>query len=86
MFMKKERIAVINGVRTPMGKAGGAMRDLQADELGVIATKELLARLPFESKLIDEVIIGNVSQPAHAANIARVKGALSNLDIRIFKT
>ena len=70
--MKKERIAVINGVRTPMGKAGGAMRDLQADELGVIATKELLARLPFESKLIDEVIIGNVSQPAHAANIARV--------------
>jgi acetyl-CoA acetyltransferase family protein len=70
--MKKERIAVINGVRTPMGKAGGIMRNLQADELGAVTLKELLARLPFESDLIDEVIIGNVSQPAHAANIAKV--------------
>jgi acetyl-CoA acetyltransferase family protein len=72
VFMKKERIAVINGIRTPMGKAGGVLRSLQADELGAITVKELLAKLPFEEKLIDELIIGNVAQPAHAANIAKV--------------
>ena len=51
--MKKERIAVINGIRTPMGKAGGVLRGLQADELGAITVKELLAKLPFEEKLIE---------------------------------
>lgn len=70
--MKKERIAVINGIRTPMGKAGGALRSIQADELGTVALKELLAKLPFDKNLIDEVVIGNVAQPAHAANIAKV--------------
>jgi acetyl-CoA acetyltransferase family protein len=70
--MKKERIAIIDGLRTPMGKAGGIMRSLQADELGAIALKELVARLPFEKTLVDEVVIGNVAQPAHAANIAKV--------------
>lgn len=71
-MIKKERIAVIDGIRTPMGKAGGALRDLQADELGAIALKELLSLLPFEKTLIDEVIVGNVAQPPHAPNIAKV--------------
>ncbi len=71
-MLKKERIAVIDGIRSPMGKAGGMLKSMQADELGTIVLKELLARLPFEKRLIDEVIVGNVSQPAHAANIAKV--------------
>lgn len=77
----KERIAIIDGVRTPMGKAGGALASIPADDLGAIAVKELLARLPIEKEKIDEVILGNVAQPAKAANIARVvalKAGFSN--------
>jgi acetyl-CoA acetyltransferase family protein len=70
--MKKERIAIVEGIRTPMGKAGGIMKNIQADELGALTLKEILMRLTFEKDLIDEVIIGNVSQPPHAANIAKV--------------
>lgn len=68
----KERVAIISGIRTPFCKAGGSLKDIQADDLGAFAVKELVARAPFDAKFVDEVIIGNVIQPPHAGNIARV--------------
>ncbi len=68
----KERIAIISGLRTPMGKAGGSLKNLTADDLGAKITKEVLIRSKIDASLIDEVIFGNVAQPGHAANIARV--------------
>lgn len=69
---KKERIAIVDGVRTPFCKAGGLLKDMEADELGSFAVKELLARLDWPVQEISEVIFGNVLQPPHATNIARV--------------
>ncbi|HIQ28202.1 MAG TPA: acetyl-CoA C-acyltransferase [Sulfurovum sp.] len=68
----KERIAIVNGLRTPMAKAGGKFARIQADELGATLFRELMLRSPVEVDEVDEVIIGNVAQPIHAANIARV--------------
>lgn len=68
----KERIAIIDGVRTPFCHAHGVFRDLEADDLGAIVVKELMARTGFPVGKVDEVIIGNVGQPVHAANVARV--------------
>ena len=70
--MKKERIAIISGLRTPLARAGGKFKNIQADTLGARLIRELMMRSPLEFDDIDEVIIGNVSQPIHAANIARV--------------
>jgi acetyl-CoA acetyltransferase family protein len=69
---QKERIAIVTGLRTPMAKAGGKLSQLQADQLGAILFRELMLRSPVAYGEIDEVIIGNVAQPIHAANIARV--------------
>ena len=68
----KQRIAIIDGIRTPFCKAGGVMGMIQADGLGALVTKELLVRTGVDLQWIDEVIFGNVAQPAHAANIARI--------------
>jgi len=65
-------VVVVAGVRTPLGKASGAFDKLGAVELGSIAVRELLARSPVAADDIDQVMIGNVIQPAEAANIARV--------------
>ncbi|MFP4365358.1 MAG: thiolase family protein [Spirochaetia bacterium] len=70
--MMKERIAIIDGIRTPMAPAGKDLKDIQADDLGVFPVREILDRTSIDAKDIDEVIIGNVAQPTHAANIARV--------------
>ena len=68
----KERIAIIDGLRSPIAKANGKLNDVSADTLGAIITKELVLRNDLDYKQFDEVIMGNVAQPANAANIARV--------------
>ncbi len=68
----KERIAIISGFRSPMGKAGGSLKNLTAHDLGAHIAKEVLTRAKIDPQKIDEVIIGNVAQPAEAANISRV--------------
>ena len=66
------RIAILDGVRTPFCKAGGELQGAGADDLGAIVVRELLARTGVRRDRIDELIFGNVAQPPHAANIARV--------------
>ncbi len=68
----RERIAIVDGVRTPFCKAGGSMNKVSADDLGATALKEIIARTGVNPAEVDEVIFGNVGQPANAANIARV--------------
>lgn len=79
----KERIALVSGYRSAMGKAGGAFRELQADDLGAFVAREVLIRSNIKSDEIDEVIIGNVAQPSHAANIARVIALKAGIDEKV---
>ena len=74
-----DRIAVIDGIRTPFCKMGTSFNDLQAYDLGRIVVQELLARTPVPVNAIDEVIFGCVGQPPEAANIARVIALLGGL-------
>jgi acetyl-CoA C-acetyltransferase/acetyl-CoA acyltransferase len=62
----------VDGVRTPFCKAGGVLAQVGADDLGAIVVRELLARNGISPRDVSEVIFGNVANPGHAANIARV--------------
>jgi acetyl-CoA acetyltransferase family protein len=68
----REPIYVVAGVRTPYSKMGTLLASMAADELGRMATVELLARTGYDPARIDEVIFGCVAQPAESANVARV--------------
>jgi acetyl-CoA acetyltransferase family protein len=68
----KEAIYIVDGVRTPFAKAGTALADTEAVELGKTAVRLLVARSGIDPSTIEEVIFGCVGQPADAANIARV--------------
>ncbi len=68
----RERLAIIDGIRTPFVKAGGGFAALSADDLGALAARELMARVAFPAAKLDELIAGNVAQPIEAANVARV--------------
>jgi len=67
-----ERLVIIDGLRTPFCKTGTDLVSFSADDLGRIAVDALLTRTGLDPALLDEVIFGCVSQPAEAANIARV--------------
>ncbi len=77
----KERIAIINGFRTPFCKSGGALKGLEADDLAAYVIKELIIRTSFPKEDFDEAIIGNVCQPVHAANVAHVSTLKAGLPI-----
>lgn len=79
--MIKERIAVIQGLRSPVAKAYGKLKHIQADTLGSIIAKELVLQIGLDYKEYDEVIIGNVAQPANAANMARVLSSRAGFPI-----
>lgn len=68
----KERIAIISGYRSAMCKAGGALKNLNASDLGARVLREVILKANIDVSKIDEVIIGNVANPANSANIARV--------------
>jgi acetyl-CoA C-acetyltransferase len=56
------KTVILSGVRTPVGKFGGALSTLTAAELGGISIKEALKRANVEGEQVNEVIFGNVLQ------------------------
>lgn len=68
----KERIAIVDGLRTPFSKAGGNLKHISADDLGSSVVRELMLRCSAQANEVDELIFGNVAQPVNAANIARI--------------
>lgn len=76
----KERIAIIDGIRTPFAKAGTTLKNVPAEELGAFIFKELIEKMDVDASQVDELILGNVGQPSGAANIARVVALKAGLD------
>ena len=67
-----ERVVIVEGFRSPYIKAGTDFKDVSAIELGRSVLRELIERTAIDPSMIDEVIIGNVSQPVDSANPSRV--------------
>ncbi len=65
-------VVVVSGLRTPFVKAGLDFHKVSAVDLGVRCLQETIAHSGMSVDEIDEVFIGNIAQPADAANIARV--------------
>ena len=55
-------IVIVSGKRTPMGKYGGALRDISALELGATAAKEAIGQSGFGMSEFDHAIFGNALQ------------------------
>src|SRR5687767_1885377 len=79
----RERVAIIEGIRTPFCKAGGVFRDIEADDLGAYAVKELMAKTGVPPEEIDQVVIGNVMQTPKTANIARIIAVKAGLPLQL---
>ena len=65
-------VYVVDGARTPFLKARGQRGAFSAADLAVSAGRDLLSRLPFSPKLIDEVVVGCMNPSEDEANIARI--------------
>ena len=64
-------VVLLSGVRTAIGRFGGALRDVDAHELGAACIREALARAGVEPGEVDEVVMGQVGQIGPDAYNAR---------------
>src|SRR6185312_3374148 len=69
----QEKVVLLDGARTPIGKFGGAFKDVPGFELGAAAAKAALQRSAVDPLEIDEVVMGCIGQVgADAYNARRV--------------
>ena len=72
---------VCDAVRTPIGRFGGALSYVRADDLAALPLKALMARLPgLDWDAVDEVILGAANQSGEDnRNIGRMAALLAGL-------
>ena len=62
MKLDRDDIVLVAGVRTAFRAFGGALKDLSANDLGVVAAKAAIDRSGFAPEDVDHVIFGNALQ------------------------
>ena len=70
--MKDRDIVLIGGRRTAIGRFGGALKDLSAVEIGVVAVRATLEATGVEASQVDEFIFGHARQAGNGPNPARL--------------
>ncbi|MBV8150114.1 MAG: thiolase family protein [Candidatus Eremiobacteraeota bacterium] len=71
---------VVDAVRTPIGRYGGALSHVRPDDLSALAIKGLLARNPLDPSTIDDVYWGAANQAGEdCRNVARMAVLLAGL-------
>ena len=75
---------IIEAVRTPVGRHGGALARVRPDDLGAVPIRALLARTGIDPLLIDDVILGCANQAGEDnRNVARMAGLLAGLPVEV---
>ena len=64
---------IVEAVRTPIGKRGGALKDVRADDLAALVLQEIVDRTGIEKTAVEDVVLGCVTQiDEQGLNIARL--------------
>jgi acetyl-CoA C-acetyltransferase len=65
-------VVIVSAVRTALGRLGGALKDVQPEDLAQVVITAAVERAGVEPAEVDEVVMGQTKQSADAANLARV--------------
>ncbi|MBI5646413.1 MAG: thiolase family protein [Ignavibacteriae bacterium] len=76
-----DRIPVIvDALRTPIGRYGGALKDVRPDDLAAVVLRSLIERHAVDPARVDEVILGCANQAGEDnRNVARMASLLAGL-------
>jgi len=82
--MQGRAVYLVSGLRTPIGRYGGALAKVRADDLAAAPLRALVAALPgLDWEMIDEVIYGCANQAGEDnRNVARMALLLAGLPER----
>ncbi len=72
-------VVITHGVRTAIGRIGGALRAVSDKELGSLVIRELVGRSGLAPEEIGQVIMGHVRQSSDPSNVARVAALMADI-------
>jgi len=77
-------VVIVEGVRTPVGRKNGVLKNIRPDDLAGLTLKELVNRAGIDPAIIDDVILGCVTQSGEqAGDIARVAALIAGFPIEV---
>ncbi len=75
---------IIDGVRSPFGRYGGALAGVRADDLAAQVIAALVAKTKIPAEQIDDIIFGCANQAGEDnRNVARMAGLLAGLPVGV---
>jgi 3-oxoadipyl-CoA thiolase len=75
---------IVDAVRTPVGRHGGALASVRPDDLAAIPIRELVRRTGVDPRSIDDVILGCANGAGEDnRNVARMAALLAGLPVEV---
>jgi 3-oxoadipyl-CoA thiolase len=77
-------VVIVDAVRTPIGRYGGALKDVRPDDLAAVALQGLLQRTGIAPEAIEDVIFGDTNQAGEDnRNVARMALLLAGMPMEV---
>jgi len=74
-----QEAVIVAGVRTAIGRVGGAFKNIEVDYLAAHVIREVLNRSSIPDQAVDEVIFGHTKQSSDNPNLARLALLRANM-------
>jgi 3-oxoadipyl-CoA thiolase len=75
---------IVDGLRTPFGRYGGALKDIRPDDLAAHVIRALVERTGVDPSSVDDVILGAANQAGEDnRNVGRMAALLAGLPIEV---
>ena len=75
---------VVDGLRTPFGRYGGALKDVRPDDLAAHVIRALVERNELDATLVDDVVLGAANQAGEDnRNVGRMAALLAGLPVEV---
>lgn len=82
--MREREVVVVDAVRTPIGRYGGALANVRPDDLAAAVLRALAERTRIDPARIDDVLLGDANQSGEDnRNVARMAALLAGFPVEV---
>ena len=82
--MEARDAVIVDALRTPIGRYGGALKDVRPDDMAALVIKEVVRRSGVNPMDIEEVVFGCTNQAGEDnRNVARMGALLAGLPVEV---
>ncbi len=75
---------IVDAVRTPVGRYGGALKDVRPDDMAALCIGEILKRNHLDPKLVEDVLLGCTNQAGEDnRNVGRMALLLAGMPVTV---